>query len=203
MSRCLFCGGPVSTCGVCIGECDANLSSTGTPNDICASTDLVTCKSCGLPMREYWVTCKSCGLPMREYWVTCGGCGHIHMTRQDRTPILGCPECGVATGHVHHKHCNRGEGGGSLPADSSGSIRDSGCPECGAVGEVHYTHCSRAPHEFMYPPNPKPDRATTPIIDPEPPKQGMLGWTCPCCGRGNSPFTSTCPCLPLPILMNT
>jgi len=24
------------------------------------------------------------------------------------------------------------------------------------------------------------------------------GWVCPVCGRGNSPFTSTCPCQPFP-----
>lgn len=24
--------------------------------------------------------------------------------------------------------------------------------------------------------------------------KGMLGWVCPVCGRGNSPFNSTCPC---------
>jgi hypothetical protein len=24
--------------------------------------------------------------------------------------------------------------------------------------------------------------------------KGMLGWVCPVCGRGNSPFSSTCPC---------
>lgn len=23
------------------------------------------------------------------------------------------------------------------------------------------------------------------------------GWICPVCGRGNSPFTNTCPCKPL------
>ncbi len=27
---------------------------------------------------------------------------------------------------------------------------------------------------------------------------GAVGWTCPRCGRGNGPFTSTCPCLPMP-----
>lgn len=25
---------------------------------------------------------------------------------------------------------------------------------------------------------------------------GTYGWICPICGRGNSPFTSTCPCKP-------
>jgi len=24
--------------------------------------------------------------------------------------------------------------------------------------------------------------------------KGMIGWVCPVCGRGNSPFSSTCPC---------
>lgn len=27
---------------------------------------------------------------------------------------------------------------------------------------------------------------------------GFYGWTCPVCGRGNSPFTTICPCNPLP-----
>jgi hypothetical protein len=31
------------------------------------------------------------------------------------------------------------------------------------------------------------------------PKQfGMIGWICPVCGRGNSPFSSSCPCKPFP-----
>ena len=29
------------------------------------------------------------------------------------------------------------------------------------------------------------------------PKPVQYGWICPVCGRGNSPFTSTCPCKPL------
>jgi len=32
---------------------------------------------------------------------------------------------------------------------------------------------------------------------PENPVQNY-GWVCPVCGRGNSPFTSTCPCQPFP-----
>ena len=27
---------------------------------------------------------------------------------------------------------------------------------------------------------------------------GLPGWICPVCGRGNAPYTSTCPCVPLP-----
>ncbi len=29
--------------------------------------------------------------------------------------------------------------------------------------------------------------------------KGMLGWICPVCGRGNSPFSSSCPCTPFPL----
>ncbi len=28
-------------------------------------------------------------------------------------------------------------------------------------------------------------------------KPVQYGWICPVCGRGNSPFTSTCPCKPV------
>ncbi|VVB53248.1 Uncharacterised protein [uncultured archaeon] len=38
--------------------------------------------------------------------------------------------------------------------------------------------------------------------DPKDTKKGLkpeypqnLGWKCPVCGRGNSPFTTTCPCV--------
>lgn len=30
-------------------------------------------------------------------------------------------------------------------------------------------------------------------------KGGLYGWICPVCGRGNSPFTTTCPCKPIDI----
>jgi hypothetical protein len=30
---------------------------------------------------------------------------------------------------------------------------------------------------------------------PVPPAGGMMGWICPRCGKGNSPFSSTCPCI--------
>lgn len=28
---------------------------------------------------------------------------------------------------------------------------------------------------------------------------GLMGWLCPACGRGNSPFSTTCPCKPWPL----
>jgi len=28
-------------------------------------------------------------------------------------------------------------------------------------------------------------------------KPQLYGWICPVCGRGNSPFTDTCPCKPI------
>lgn len=27
---------------------------------------------------------------------------------------------------------------------------------------------------------------------------GAVGWICPRCGRGNGPFSATCPCVPMP-----
>jgi hypothetical protein len=38
--------------------------------------------------------------------------------------------------------------------------------------------------------NPVPQKAT-----------GPSGWLCPACGRGNSPYTSTCPCIPIPMVV--
>ena len=31
-------------------------------------------------------------------------------------------------------------------------------------------------------------------VNPPEPVDGMIGWICPICGRGLSPFTSYCPC---------
>jgi hypothetical protein len=36
-----------------------------------------------------------------------------------------------------------------------------------------------------------------PVVSREPVFHAY-GWLCPRCGRGNGPFTSTCPCVPLP-----
>jgi len=55
--------------------------------------------------------------------------------------------------------------------------------------------------------------STSTPIDPEPsrtaidttptPVVGIYGWICPLCGRGNAPFTSTCPCIPPPPIVWT
>ena len=157
-------------------ECGSSVGSLHATSCSASTTDLVVCESCGNSMREDRATCPNCG--------------HLHMTRHGRTPIpdLSCPECGVGTGHMHKDHCNRGTSPLVLPKDSSGSLPSSGCPECGCPLGVHYTHCSKAPSWG----------GSDPIIDPTLPPAGLLGWTCPRCGRGNSPFTSTCPCIPLP-----
>ena len=38
------------------------------------------------------------------------------------------------------------------------------------------------------------------LVDPQQPKPAfpLYGWICPRCGRGNSPSTQTCPCVPAP-----
>ena len=41
--------------------------------------------------------------------------------------------------------------------------------------------------------NPKPDVSKIEMINS--PKN--YGWVCPVCGRGNSPYTTTCPCQPI------
>ena len=40
---------------------------------------------------------------------------------------------------------------------------------------------------------------TTPINLPLKPEQPFVqyGWKCPNCGRGNAPWSSTCPCIPV------
>jgi hypothetical protein len=32
---------------------------------------------------------------------------------------------------------------------------------------------------------------------------GLTGWVCPVCGRGNSPFSGSCPCTPMPPMQIT
>ncbi|MDE2102245.1 MAG: hypothetical protein KGL39_33675 [Patescibacteria group bacterium] len=35
-------------------------------------------------------------------------------------------------------------------------------------------------------------------INKEPEVPAITGWKCPVCGRGNSPFNPTCPCIATP-----
>lgn len=41
-------------------------------------------------------------------------------------------------------------------------------------------------------------KAITLSQPPAEPVFRSYGWVCPTCGRGNAPFTTTCPCIPLP-----
>jgi len=43
------------------------------------------------------------------------------------------------------------------------------------------------------------EKKHAPELPEHPIPAGAIGWTCPRCGRGNSPFSSSCPCVPLPI----
>jgi hypothetical protein len=53
----------------------------------------------------------------------------------------------------------------------------------------------------------KNDRTTkTQFVPPDEPKDkpiGSVGWICPVCGRGNSPFNMTCPCRNTTIMPHT
>lgn len=45
---------------------------------------------------------------------------------------------------------------------------------------------------------PGDDGTAMPGTEPKPVGIFNYGWICPVCGRGNSPYTSSCPCRPSP-----
>ncbi len=117
-------------------------------------------------------------------YVDCESCG-----RSMNENRCTCSVCG-------HIRMTRGETGDLETPDHS--TPDYSCPECGvSAGHMHLVSCNRGVTggQDITP--------TTPpgFFDPEP--TGLIGWTCPRCARGNSPFTATCPCIPLPPFVTT
>lgn len=62
--------------------------------------------------------------------------------------------------------------------------------ECGWRLDGHRPFLDNRPNDLYLP-------STTLPPTPSPRVSGPVGWVCPVCGRGNGPFTATCPCIPM------
>jgi hypothetical protein len=67
---------------------------------------------------------------------------------------------------------------------------------CGWCGSETHNSAGSCMNPFC--PGKKPKEDVPPPINPIVPSYHNYGWLCPACGRGNAPFTQTCPCRPYP-----
>lgn len=108
----------------------------------------------------------------------CSNCGY-HINRCDYDPLPDqCPNCGKDMGDIASK-INQRKDETATTTENIGTVI---LPKYGTNGWQK---------EETTPPPPSTGSSVNDV-----PKMtgGMVGWTCPVCGRGLSPFTQFCPC---------
>lgn len=61
------------------------------------------------------------------------------------------------------------------------------------AGNYHYSDTETGHHVIKMNSN-QEIKKEEPVMINAPQTGGLMGWICPVCGRGLSPFTSVCPC---------